>query len=637
MKKNVLIKTNLFVCAIIVLGFIVTSLISYHSNQGLVKSETENVSNLTSEGICHKIDSIFSKPISVSLTMANDSLLKEFLSEEEVKRNDQSFIRTMQEYLHAYRDKYDFDSVFLVSARTERYYNFNGVDRILLPDNPENVWYFTQLDSPEEYSLNIDNDEVATADNDITVFINCKIRDGGGALMGVVGVGFRVNYIQSIFKEYEDTYHIRAYLVDGDGTIQISTDKTGYERTDLFAVSGYPELKNTILASREEGNNFWYSKQDQRGFLVTQYIPNLGWHLIVENDVTQMEARMHQQFYAGMVVIVLVILSVLIIITKIMRRYNREIVRLTVEEEKKHRSVFQIETEKIYENIYEIDITHNRAASEATEEYFKSLGVPEDTPFDQALHIIAQKQIKQEFRQGYIDTFSPENVLKAYENGEESLRYDFMISNDGGNSFYWMRITARIFYWDEDKSVRIFVYRQNVNEEKCHETQLLEKMEQDSLSGLYNKAATKRHIQNMLKSGADEAYAFFIFDIDNFKQVNDNCGHDFGDRVLAEFAGLLKGQFCSGEIAGRIGGDEFVVFTPIPSGDWAVAKASGLIQALRHEYSYGPRRREISVSIGVAVAPEFGADFDTLYRNADSALYGIKRRGKNGFGIYNGS
>ena len=49
MKKNVLIKTNLFVCAIIVLGFIVTSLISYHSNQGLVKSETENVSNLTSE------------------------------------------------------------------------------------------------------------------------------------------------------------------------------------------------------------------------------------------------------------------------------------------------------------------------------------------------------------------------------------------------------------------------------------------------------------------------------------------------------------------------------------------------------------------------------------------------------------
>lgn len=634
MKKNVLMRTNLFVCFIIVLGFIITSLISYNSNQGLFKSETENVSNLTSEGICHRIDSIFSKPISVSLTMANDSLLKEFLLKEETNQKDQLFIRTMREYLHAYKDKYNFDSVFLVSAKTHRYYNFNGLDRTLIQGDPENVWYFTQLDSSEEYSLNIDNDEVATANNDITVFINCKIRDEQGTLMGIVGVGFRVNYIQAIFKEYEEGYNIKAYLVDNDGNIQVSTNKTGYERTDLFANSGYPELKETIIANKDGVNNYWYSKQDQRGFLVTQYIPNLGWHLIVENDIAQIESQMQHQFYVGMVIIILVILSVLIIITRIIQSYNKEIVRLTVEEEKKRSSVFRIETEKIYENIYEIDITHNRAASEATVEYFKSLGVPKDTPYDRALHIIAQKQIKQEFQQGYINTFSLENILGAYEKGEESLCYDFMISNDDGISFYWMRITARIFYWDEDKSVRIFVYRQNVNEEKNHEKQLLEKMEKDSLTGLYNKAATQYHIQNALRTNAETMYAFFIFDIDNFKQVNDSCGHDFGDKVITGFAEHLKSLFRSEDIVGRIGGDEFVVFVPVPSKDWASSKAASLVQKLRYEYNYAPLRWDISVSIGVAVSPQSGEDFDTLYRNADNALYNIKRKGKNGFNIF---
>ena len=60
-KKIALVKTNLFVCTVIILGFAVTSLISYHSNQGLFKQETENVSNLTAEGIYHKIESIHLK------------------------------------------------------------------------------------------------------------------------------------------------------------------------------------------------------------------------------------------------------------------------------------------------------------------------------------------------------------------------------------------------------------------------------------------------------------------------------------------------------------------------------------------------------------------------------------------------
>ena len=71
-------------------------------------------------------------------------------------------------------------------------------------------------------------------------------------VMGVVGVGFRVNYIQSIFRDYEERYHIKAFLVDDDGTIEISTSQTGYEKTELFSDIGYALLKEQVLEGKEE-------------------------------------------------------------------------------------------------------------------------------------------------------------------------------------------------------------------------------------------------------------------------------------------------------------------------------------------------------------------------------------------------
>lgn len=115
MKEKVLLKTNLFICIIIILGFFITSIISYHSNKQIFQKDIEEVSNLTSEGIYHNIDTIFSKPINVSMTMANDVLLKDFLGEEALKKDDDSYIKQMRDYLNAYRIKYGYDSVFLVS------------------------------------------------------------------------------------------------------------------------------------------------------------------------------------------------------------------------------------------------------------------------------------------------------------------------------------------------------------------------------------------------------------------------------------------------------------------------------------------------------------------------------------------
>ena len=108
--------------------------------------------------------------------------------------------------------------------------------------------------------------------------------------------------------------------------------------------------------------------------------------------------------------------------------------------ERQHHTVFEQATNQLFEDIYELDITNNRPANESTERYFESLGAPAGTPYDKALKIIAEKQIKEEYRQGYLDMFSPENVYRAFQEGHESLHYDLMISKHG-EKYYWMRIT----------------------------------------------------------------------------------------------------------------------------------------------------------------------------------------------------
>lgn len=629
MKKRTLLHTNLLVCAIIVVGFLLTAVIGYKANWDVFEKDVEQVSNLTMESISHQIDSNFTKPVNISLTMANDSLLKGFLADEGDHLGDEDFIKTMREYLDAYRVKYGYDSVFLVSARTNRYYHFNGLDRVLEKGNPENEWYYAFLEAGEEYSLNIDNDEAAR--NEITVFINAKITDQDGEIMGIVGVGFRVDTLQALLREYEEKFDVRAYLVAADGTIEISTDRTGYEATDLFADSQYAQLKDDILQNREDRQSFWYGEQGARGYLASQYVSNLGWYLLIDHDTADLNRQLTLQLLGAFVVLVVVVIFVLLTITGIIRKYNRQVVELTVFREQEHQAAFVKATEQLYENIYELDITHNRAASEATEAYFESLGAPKGPPFHEGLRIIAEKQIKEEFRQGYIDTFSPERVLEAHRQGTENLRYDFLISTDGTN-YYWMRINAHIYTVTEDGSVRMLVCRQNIDAEKRREQYMLDRMQQDSLSGLFNKAATREHIRSMLKSPGP--FAFFILDIDNFKQVNDRFGHAIGDKVLLDFARTIRSQFRESDIVGRIGGDEFVAFLSVRDREVAEKKAQELTVVLRREIETDAGVCKIAASIGVALSPQSGADFESLYKSADIALYQVKKEGKNRYAFY---
>lgn len=169
------------------------------------------------------------------------------------------------------------------------------------------------------------------------------------------------------------------------------------------------------------------------------------------------------------------------------------------------------------------------------------------------------------------------------------------------------------------------------NREKA---KILEVAQRDALTGLYNKNYAQRFIEHILKTQPGK-YGFIILDIDFFKEVNDNYGHLVGDKVLRAFGNFLKSQFREDDIVGRIGGDEFVILmrnlTDQNAVESKIQKLLNRISELRIEEMNG---QGITISVGIALAPQHGKSFMELYQNADQALYRMKRAGKNGYSVY---
>lgn len=637
MKKNTLLHTNAIVCIIITLGFVATSVIGYQSNTNIFKNDIEHVSTLAAEGIYYQIDKLLSEPINVSLTMANDSLLKNFLDGEKEHINDEEFTYKLQGYLNAYRNKYSYDSVFLVSTKTNNYYHFNGLDRNLSVKNSENQWYYNFLKNNDEYSLNVDNDEASN--NSITVFVNCKIKDDDGSIMGIIGVGLKVNSLQSLLKEYDDKFDVVACLIDDEGVVQLTSDKTGYEHINFFenSSSDLSDSKNLILNNKKEQRSFWHSSVKSKTYIVCQYIPSLKWHLVLENDLTIMSKQLQTQFLKGIAVIILIIIFVLFTITRVLKKYKSQIMKLSVSQKLEYQKMLSQSTDELYENIFEIDVTNNRAGCEDSNRYFHEFGLGLDTPYDEALYTIAKEQIKEEYAQDYLDTFLPENVIKCYNSGINNMSYDFLIKTDEKN-YHWIRINARIFFWTSDESIRMISYRKNIDEEKNRELLLLERSQRDSLTGLYNKGVTEEFISLFLenKNNQDSEHVLLIFDIDDFKNVNDKYGHAFGDFVISEFALELKSQFREDDIVGRIGGDEFIVLIKNFNNNNYVLidKLERFCSKINQKKFAEHPEFFITCSIGVAMYPEHGYVYSELYEKADQALYYAKSHGKNSYHVF---
>ncbi len=166
--------------------------------------------------------------------------------------------------------------------------------------------------------------------------------------------------------------------------------------------------------------------------------------------------------------------------------------------------------------------------------------------------------------------------------------------------------------------------------------QLENKADTDLLTGLNNKLATERKIKEFMEANPDSQSMLFIFDIDNFKKINDTMGHAFGDEVLRSLGQQIRVIFRVSDIIGRAGGDEFIVFLKNISDADVIRREAKKVEDFFKDFKAGEYTKySATASIGAAIFPQEGADFESLYKAADSALYKAKKRGKNQLAFYN--
>lgn len=168
-------------------------------------------------------------------------------------------------------------------------------------------------------------------------------------------------------------------------------------------------------------------------------------------------------------------------------------------------------------------------------------------------------------------------------------------------------------------------------EEELHNIQ--EESEKDSLTKLTNRAGLEKYIRKSLENDPGKGI-MIIFDLDNFKLVNDQQGHPEGDKVLQKFADCLKSCFRKDDVVARMGGDEFAVFIYANLSEQEISdKLEYLLQIIRSELYEYYNNYEVSTSIGVAYVDNRTNSYEDLYKCADVALYMAKRFGKDRFYI----
>lgn len=202
--------------------------------------------------------------------------------------------------------------------------------------------------------------------------------------------------------------------------------------------------------------------------------------------------------------------------------------------------------------------------------------------------------------------------------------------------YTWYQANLTSLLGAEGYVTRIVGRMININDRKLKEMELLLRAEKDALTGIYNQGATEQLIHNAIQDGNENSLsALMIIDLDNFKEANDLLGHANGDELLEKTADILKEMFKGGDVIGRIGGDEFLVYVRnMETISDADEMAGNIVKSVRYDLDFEGQPIRVTCSVGVAVYPYHGKTYEELFEKADRAVYTVKANGKDGYRVY---
>lgn len=234
-----------------------------------------------------------------------------------------------------------------------------------------------------------------------------------------------------------------------------------------------------------------------------------------------------------------------------------------------------------------------------------------------------------------VELFGRENIEECYQCLHQTTPQESLIERDivvtRNNTPRWYRVTASSV-WSEDEDQKFLgAIGKLVDIHDHHEEikNLEYKATHDALTGLTNRAYAEQVIVECMDKNPEDMLVLLIFDVDNFKTINDTYGHQFGDKILRGIGQHLQDAVRSDDIVARVGGDEFLVCmrcSVIPE---------PLIDRVYHAVNSPVGDFPVSISMGGAYGCKNDATYDQLFFCADDVLYSMKETKEGGYRIYN--
>ena len=303
---------------LLVAGFLTTILASYLVSRNAIRqSVAEQALPLTSDNVYSEIQKDILRPVFISSLMASDTFLRDWMlgGEKDVDK--------IARYLKQVKDKYHTVSSFLVSERTRRYYYPGGVLKTVSAKEPRDVWFFRVRNMKADYETNVDLD-MANRDA-MTIFINHRVLDYDGHFIGATGVGLTVDTMTGLLDSYQRRFHRNIYFVDRDGMIKLTGRSMRGVHGSIRQLPGISAIADKILNGRVTPTELEYRRNGDTVLMSSRFIPELGWYLLVEQNITHEVQPIEHVFYLNIAVSAIVTLLILALTLLAVNRYQRRL------------------------------------------------------------------------------------------------------------------------------------------------------------------------------------------------------------------------------------------------------------------------------------------------------------------------
>lgn len=296
-NKNTVTITTIAILLIIIVGFIVVEVNMMRFYNESAKEQAQNDVILTGIDVSSQITNVSTGQRVASVMIANDIFLQDWAQNEEAYLEDSndSSLETLYDYLKTYQKVLDYDTVFFVSETTGNYYYQDGFNKTISPTDDFDVWYYNFLDLEKEYDIQIDRDE--TLDYSVSLFVNCRVEDSEGNLIGVAGTAQQINDINSNISTYESTLGVNVYVINTGNAVNSFSGSDKYYKAveEVSEILGISE--DTLLAT---GNTAYeYTWLDSTHCMTCQYNSEMGWNIIVVKDISNIQREYRKQMLYG--------------------------------------------------------------------------------------------------------------------------------------------------------------------------------------------------------------------------------------------------------------------------------------------------------------------------------------------------